>query len=398
MKRFLLLAVLLLNLLVEVNGQNYSSETYGSNTTWNSDLSELWSRAQESNADIYTEVYDADSYEHNDYSQYGNFSQEVAYPDGTHVYYDYGSSNGSLSNSGGNNGSMGSGEDGTSHNHSSDSSGSGSIDADNDGDKDITWQIELDNVEVWGSENVKFYCVLCDGDISEKEWPTHDCQSAIIEVDQLSDIFNNSDDGSDEGSIGGKSNNIGTKPSNPKKWVEYLMKALKANPNIHLVSDKLPDTFPMQKERMECVANSIAIVAEIVEGTDPQKTKADLYKIARRAGYDIAKAGIPASEIRYFLFNDYAITNDNKFSRNVVESYIDTEHKPVMAILDVTPSTTPFVSEGHMVVIVGYDAFNYYCAAGRENPVAIPKTDFEIKIKEGTMKYDIYFYNGKKKK
>ena len=35
---------------------------------------------------------------------------------------------------------------------------------------------------------------------------------------------------------------------------------------------------------------------------------------------------------------------------------------------------------------------------GNENPVAIPKTDFEIKTKEGTMKYDIYFYNGRKKK
>jgi len=35
---------------------------------------------------------------------------------------------------------------------------------------------------------------------------------------------------------------------------------------------------------------------------------------------------------------------------------------------------------------------------GYENPVAIPKSEFEIKTDTGVMKYDIYFYNGKKKK
>ena len=246
-----------------------------------------------------------------------------------------------------------------------------------------------------------YICPWCNSHMTIIEKRTHSCNYFSSESGSSSGSGNGgggggSGGGGDGGGGGGKSNNVGKAPSNPQNWKQHKMQDLKNKPGVTLVSRHMPNTFQQQKHPMECVANSIAIVAEIVEGTDPQKTRADLYAIAREAGYNIKEDGIPMSEIRYFLFDDYAITNDNKFSRKVVESYIEKDNKPVMAILDVIPNSTPYVSSSHMVVIVGYDAFNYYCAAGYENPVAIPKSEFEIKTDTGIMKYDIYFYNGKK--
>ena len=88
MKKILTLAIFLLTLLpmTEVNAQGYSSET--SNTACTSQSTGIWCRAMESNADIYTEVYQA-SYEFDDYSDHGNFSQDVVYQDGVCFHYNY---------------------------------------------------------------------------------------------------------------------------------------------------------------------------------------------------------------------------------------------------------------------------------------------------------------------
>ncbi|MBQ3805386.1 MAG: hypothetical protein II844_06215 [Prevotella sp.] len=91
MKKILSLAVLLLTLLpvVEVAAQSYGNESYGSNTSCTSQSTGIWCKAQASNADIYTVVYDEDSYEFNDFSDYGDFSQEVVFQDGTRYQYGY---------------------------------------------------------------------------------------------------------------------------------------------------------------------------------------------------------------------------------------------------------------------------------------------------------------------
>ena len=79
-----MLAIVLLNLLslTEVSAQNYSSET-GKTCTGSGILCD----AMNSEADIYTVMIGESEYEFNDYSEYGDFSQEVVFSDGTSYLY-----------------------------------------------------------------------------------------------------------------------------------------------------------------------------------------------------------------------------------------------------------------------------------------------------------------------
>lgn len=96
MKKFLALAVFLLNLLslTEMSAQNYSSET-GRTCTGTGILCD----AMHSDADIYTVVIGESEYEFDDYSEYGDFSQEVVASDGEHYYYNYGDTGSTTENS-----------------------------------------------------------------------------------------------------------------------------------------------------------------------------------------------------------------------------------------------------------------------------------------------------------
>ena len=84
MNRILSIAILLLNLFVanNVQVQSYSSELGVGDL-----IKKTWDNAQNSNADIYAEVYDDWGYEFNDYSEIGDFSQEVLFSDGTRILY-----------------------------------------------------------------------------------------------------------------------------------------------------------------------------------------------------------------------------------------------------------------------------------------------------------------------
>lgn len=84
MRKVLSLAILLLNLFVanNVQAQSYSSELGVGDL-----IKKAWDNAQNSNADIYAEVYDDWGYEFNDYSEIGDFSQEVLFSDGTRLLY-----------------------------------------------------------------------------------------------------------------------------------------------------------------------------------------------------------------------------------------------------------------------------------------------------------------------
>ncbi len=213
----------------------------------------------------------------------------------------------------------------------------------------------------------------------------------------FNDLGSLSDNG--ESIEGSDTTNVGWYPPiNTDKWKLYNVKDLKFIPNIHLVKN-LPDKFQRQKLPMECVANSIAIAAGIIDGTDPEITRAAIRNIAFDENYDLVKKGIPLGEIKYLLYDYCAITDDNKFSRNVVESYIDNENKPIMAVTDVefTNEKGEYFLGAHMVTIVGYDAMYYYCAVGKNQAAAVPKSDFEIKnTKNNAMRYRLFIYNGKK--
>ncbi len=90
MKRILVLAIVLLNLLslTEVSAQNYSSET-GKTCTGTG----IYCSAMNSEADIYTIVFDDSGYEFDDYSEFGDLSQEVVFDDGIRYLYGYGEYN-----------------------------------------------------------------------------------------------------------------------------------------------------------------------------------------------------------------------------------------------------------------------------------------------------------------
>ena len=213
----------------------------------------------------------------------------------------------------------------------------------------------------------------------------------------FNDLGSSSDNG--ESIEGNDTTNVGWySPSNPNKWKLYKVKDLKFIPNIHLVKN-LPDKFQRQGPPMECVANSIAIAAGIIDGTDPEITRAAIRYIAGKADYDLENDGIPHGEIRTMLYDYCVILDDNKFSRNVVESYIDNEKKPIMAITEVefTNKKGEYFLGAHMVTIIGYDAMYYYCAVGKEEAAAVPKSEFEIKnTKNNAMRYRLFIYNGKK--
>ena len=119
------------------------------------------------------------------------------------------------------------------------------------------------------------------------------------------------------------------------------------------------------------------------------KTCKIIRKIASDAGYNLGKRGIPNSEICSVLKDYCAILDDNKFSRSVIENYLDNEHKPITAVTDVVDSQGEFMG-AHMFVIVAYDYYNYYYAYGMEKAAVIPKNDFEVKNSDGSMKYKFF--------
>lgn len=215
----------------------------------------------------------------------------------------------------------------------------------------------------------------------------------------FNDLGSLSDNG--ESIEGNDTTNVGWYlPSNPNKWKLYNVKELKFIPNIHLVKN-LPDKFQRQKLPMECAANSIAIAAGIIDGTDPEITREAIRDIAKSNKInlnDTKNGGIPLGKIRTML-NDYCvISDDNKFNRDIVENNIDVNN-PVMAVTEVefTNKKGEYFIGAHMVTIVGYDAMYYYCAVGKDQAAAVPKSEFEIKnTTNNAMKYRLYFYNGKK--
>ena len=117
----------------------------------------------------------------------------------------------------------------------------------------------------------------------------------------FNDLGSLSDNG--ESIEGSDTTNVGWYPPiNTDKWKLYNVKDLKFIPNIHLVKN-LPDKFQRQKLPMECVANSIAIAAGIIDGTDPEITRAAIRNIAFDENYDLVKKGIPLGEIKYLSSN-----------------------------------------------------------------------------------------------
>ncbi|MCR5070146.1 MAG: hypothetical protein K6A78_10215 [Prevotella sp.] len=185
MKKSLYFAFLLLTLLAvcDAKAQNYSSEMGGTcNGTG------IWCRAMNSNADIYTEVYDESAYEFNDYSEYGDFSQEVVHSDGTREHINYGSNEGSASY----------GIKTSKYRIDYyDSNGTFLYSEELAADKDGGW---LDEVEKEGRG--KMYCPWCGEYIYTDEWNDHKCPSLIPPY------FPETGSGNGGGGSNGNSNNV----------------------------------------------------------------------------------------------------------------------------------------------------------------------------------------------
>ncbi len=396
MKKSLYFAFLLLTLLVvtDAKAQNYSSESYA-NTTCTSQSVGIWCKAQQSSADIYTEEYD-DDWDY-DYSKYGDLSHEVVHSDGTHDYLNYDTNAGST-------------YDNTNQTIAGSSGSYGYSTVNDDFASYVTWSTVLEEVVVTGSAPLYYYCSYCGLKLTKSEWLTHNCLSSLSQTGSINDnlLPEGAGGGSESSDKGENDQDDNPKtvgwypPSNIDKWKLYNVKDLKFIPNIHLVKN-LPDKFQRQGPPMECVANSIAIAAGIIDGTDPEITRSAIRDIAKNNNInlnDTKNGGIPLGKIRTMLYDYCAILDDNKFSRNVVESHIDNENKPIMAVTEVefTNEKGEYFLGAHMVTIVGYDAMYYYCAVGKEEAAAVPKSEFEIKnTTNNAMRYRLFIYNGKKR-
>ena len=204
-----MLAIVLLNLLslTEVSAQNYSSET-GKTCTGTG----IFCEAMNSEADIYTRVYDDPEYEFNDYSEYGDFSQEIVTSDGEHYYYNYGDTGSTTENSNVYYYSSDTSTlySGTSYNSDGGYSGgySGGYGVTSGyGDDDVTWQTGLDEIVVTGTSTSKdYYCILCKERMTAEEWATHNCPNAVAHNESA-------ENGNVQGGGGGgsKTNNDGSK-------------------------------------------------------------------------------------------------------------------------------------------------------------------------------------------
>ncbi len=265
---------------------------------------------------------------------------------------------------------------------------------------DYTWDITLDEVEVTGgSSNDSFWDmgVYIERDIGMDDSGAYSYDSGL---QQSSDSSPSGDTGGNNGpSFGNYSNSsnsvtVGWPPCDMEAWPRITTTQLKNLGTVHPVPN-LPREFLVQYFKYECVANSIAVVAGIVDGTSPEETRKAIRDIADKAQYDLEEKGIPVGKVISLLRDYCAITEGNKFNRSVVENYMESTHKPVLAVTEVLDDKGNYLG-AHMIPIVDYDSNYYYGAAGDGKVAVIPKYDFEVKDGAGEMKYRIYLYNGKK--
>ena len=383
MKRILILAIVLLNLLslTKVSAQNYISET-GSTCTGMG----IYCSAMNSDADIYTEVYNESSYEFEDYSEYGDYSQEVVTSDGEHYYYNYGDMGNSVIYYYEGTGSSASYSD-TSNNSNGGYSGGYGVTS-GYGDDDVTWQTGLDEIVVTGTSTSKdYYCILCEERMTAEEWATHNCPNAVTHAESA-ESGNVQGGGGTTVSQGNASSDDSLRSGEPmgEYWldpsrhcsVNELKSMIKYCPNSNIISN-LPEKFKMQGTNADCTARALATAAWIHSGdaVEYDYVMQMSYIVADEYGVYISDDGVNSTDYMqiYSKYFDIEEIKPEIFTSNVIKTCIDSGKCVIGTFCtgDVDYIFNPPVKHAHDVTIVAYTDDSYYCAYGEEDVLKVPR-------------------------
>jgi hypothetical protein len=133
--------------------------------------------------------------------------------------------------------------------------------------------------------------------------------------------------------------------------------------------------------------DATAFMANIETGEDFDSIRFELLDECMKLGYDITgEHGLPEELVFTIISSVMDNVIQKPFSSNTIEDNLSSNHS-VLALV----STNEYLYDNHvmenpqateifhMVTIVGYDAFYYYCNVGDNSYTAILKTRFDNK-------------------
>jgi len=154
---------------------------------------------------------------------------------------------------------------------------------------------------------------------------------------------------------------IGALPTSGRISISNFLSLMKYG--VHIANLNIPKEFHEQTLKYECVVRGIANIAQIM-GKDYDVAYQVLSKIASDAGYNLKDDGILDRNV-HKLFNNYVTLSRNICTEAFIENQIDTHNNVLVSI---------WTEDGpHMVTVLGYDNYSYYCAAGFKDVDIISK-------------------------
>lgn len=143
--------------------------------------------------------------------------------------------------------------------------------------------------------------------------------------------------------------------------------------------NNLPHNPPKQVFPNECVIVAAALMASIETGKDYEDMRFDLLNYCLCAGMDVRGSyALSLQDVKDVLYLAIDVKQES-FNTSSIENSLNNNH-PVLALVS-TGEYVDYITMtelSHMVTIVGYDYFYYYCAIGEENKyTAIPKSNFK---------------------
>lgn len=238
----------------------------------------------------------------------------------------------------------------------------------------------------------KITCPICH--VSYKDYQGHNCNGVCARCGKSKEqctcstdiVDNNSNDGSggigeNSGSGGGGGSSVIGNPGYNKYGQTFTYDDLKWK-NISTINN-MPPNPPQQIFPNECVVDAAALMASIETGKDYNDMRFDLLNYCLCMGKDVrGPNALSLQDIVDVLYLAIDVKQEN-FNTSSIENSLNNNH-PVLALVS-TGEYTDYISSPeystellHMVTIVGYDSFYYYCAIGEKNKyTAISKSNFK---------------------
>lgn len=275
----------------------------------------------------------------------------------------------------------------------------------------------LDGVTVTGSAYT--VCDQCNGDVLKNQLESHknfECPARIEECQNChqlykcyeghfcsvvcvscgklkeqctcpTNIVNNScigdsNGGKGSGGYGGGGGSLGIGNSSYNKYGQtFTYDDLKWK-DVTTINN-LPHNPPQQIFPNECVIDAAALMASIETGKDYNDMRFELLNYCLCTGKDVRGSyALSLQDVVDVLYLAIDVKQEI-FNTSSIENSLNNNH-PVLALVstgkyaDYTNLPEFSTELLHMVTIVGYDYFYYYCAIGEKNKyTAIPKSNFK---------------------